>query len=255
MIRNTILTIICDDVEILQRLNKWLITFKMVDTEQKRNLLIIKQSIIQLILNNRDIFKIKLESTDLYPILMNVISNLINNKDNIVLHSSVISKGRDGILILGTFGAGKTNLSLMAERCGYKINSADFSWLTIQHQKLYLKKGSCYLKYKSKERMLLEKDCNSRVNIKKVIYLIGVCDGGKIKVDKVENYKHIIKRIFPFANWHSNIPLIGGDIELPINNIYIKEFLMNFSELDIEFLLVRGDSSELISMFYDNIVI
>ena len=255
IIGNNILSIICDNVEIYQRLNKWLITFKTIDIEQKSNLLVINKSVIRLILNNKEILNIKLESTDLYPIVMNAISNLINNDNNIVLHSSVISKNGYGILILGTFGSGKTNLSLAAEKRGYKINSADFSWLTVQSQKKKKEKGSCYLKYGSKERFLSDKDCNSKINIKMVIYLIGACDGDKFKADKVENYKHIIKRIFPFANWHSSMPLIGENIELPINNMYIKTFLMNFSKLDIDFLLVRGDSNKLISMIDDKIII
>lgn len=255
IIGNNILTIICDDKEIYQRINKWLITFKVVDIEQENNLLIINKSLIRLVLNNKEILNINLDTTDLYPIVMNIISNLINNEDNIVLHSSVISKNGYGVLILGTFGAGKTNLSLVAEKYGYKINSADFSWLAIQNQELYLKKGSCYLKYESKERILSDGDCNLDVKIRKIIYLIGACDGGKIKVNKIVNYKHIIKRIFPFANWHSSMPLMGDDIVLPINNMCIKKFLIKFSMLSIDFLLVRGDSNELISMINDKIVI
>ncbi len=255
IIGNNVLTLMCDDEEVYQRINKWLAIFKNVDKSQSINLLTINKSIMRLVLFNEEILNVKLESTDLYPIIMNVISNLIDDEDNLVLHSSVISNNKSGILILGTFGAGKTNLALISEKHGYKINSADFSWLTIKNRKLYLEKGSCYLKYESKERNLSNDDCQSEIKIDKIIYLIGACDGGKLKVDRILNYKHIVKRIFPFANWHSSMPLIGSDLELPINNLYIKTFLSKLSKLDIDFLLVRGDSNDLISMINGKMVI
>ena len=51
------------------------------------------------------------------------------------------------------------------------------------------------------------------------------------------------------------MPLIGSDLELPINNLYIKTFLSKLSKLDIDFLLVRGDSNDLISMINGKMVI
>lgn len=184
---------------------------------------------------------------------MNMLANLIDDNDNILLHSTVISKDGYGILLLGTFGVGKTYLSLVAEQNGYIINSADFSWFKIKGNELILIKGSNYLKYDNDERFLSKKYINSHIVIKCIVFLDGMCDGNNSVFEKMFNNNYIMRKTFPFANWHSSIPLISDNINLPLNNINIKECLLKFIDKNQNFISFRGDSNKLISIINDKI--
>lgn len=244
-IKNCNLRIECDNQELSKRLEKWMSMFDENNNETE-NYIIIQNNIISV--SYKDInFSSKLVASDLYPLLMNILSNIINDDSNIFIHSAVISKNNKGILLLGDFGQGKTSLSLFAQEYGYIINSADYSWLTIKQDKLYLKKGSLYIKTNNDEYLL--QSYNSKVQIVKIAFLYGLCDKGQFSESLINNKQHLIKKIFPYVNWHSNLPLMFDEIELKSNNHFIKQFLSRISEHDISFSIVRGDLLSVINNF------
>lgn len=73
------------------------------------------------------ILKNRIVKTDIYPIINNVIAYIINDKSNMFVHSLVVSKGNNGILIIGEFGQGKSTLGNMIkdEFNQYNIIHAD----------------------------------------------------------------------------------------------------------------------------------
>ena len=162
-IKNCNLRIECDNPEVSKRLDKWMSMFDE-NSNETENYIIIQNNIISV--SYKDInFSSKLVVSDLYPLLMNILANIINDDLNLFIHSAIISKNNKGILLLGDFGQGKTSLSLFAQEYGYIINSADYSWLTIKQDKLYLKKGSLYIKTSNDEYLL--QSYNSKVQIVK----------------------------------------------------------------------------------------
>lgn len=184
---------------------------------------------------NSVVYKIdkKLEKTDLFPLLNNIIANIINDENNTYIHSSIISKEGQGILLIGDFVQGKTTLGLTAEKYGFDINSADQSWLTIINKKLIMNKGSRYLKFENNEKSLSKEKTNQPVKIKKIILLYGLCENGTVEETFMRNEQHIMKKLFPFINWHSNIPLFTDNQMLYIDNIHIKNFLEKLVESDL----------------------
>ena len=62
-----------------------------------------------------------------------------------------------------------------------------------------------------------------------------------------------MRKMFPFANWHSSIPLISDNVNLPLDNIIIKECLFKFIDTNKNFISFRGDSNKLISIINDRI--
>ena len=67
---------------------------------------------VQIKINGQEkILNSKIIKTDIYTIINNVISYIINDENNIYMHSVVVSNSKQGILIIGNFGQGKTTLA------------------------------------------------------------------------------------------------------------------------------------------------
>ena len=84
---------------------------------------------IILLKNKEYVINGKLKHTDLYQLINNIISNIINDSNNLYLHSSVVAKNNSGMLIFGDFNSGKTTLSIKLRQKGYQILSADQTWI------------------------------------------------------------------------------------------------------------------------------
>ena len=244
------LRIDCDDKLLLKLIEKRLSMFEF--TNEYSNYIIIKSSLIKICINQKLInINGRVFSTDLYPILNNIISSIINNKNDIYLHSSVLSYNNHGVLLLGDFGSGKTTLCLEAEKQGFNINSADQTWISKLNNKIYLKKGSKYLKYKNHERFLPNSNINKNVCIEKIIILRGVCENGKVSFIKIDNKLHLYKDLAKYATWHSDQLLFTSNYTLPVDKKIIKEFLIG---LDIDSYYVRGDSHDIIKVLKEKIL-
>lgn len=197
-----------------------------------------------------DIDDIKIEisspvnTTDIYPIVNNVIAYSINNENNLYIHSVVISKNGEGIMILGDFNSGKSSLANVSMEYGYVINSADQTW--IYNDELVL--GSALNVVDGKSSYLSDYLTNARVKINKIIIINGICTNGECSVTKLENDNHYIKNIFKYSNWHYNMPLLTEYTKLIDTGENILKFLKNTK---IPTFIVRGDEHKIMEVIDD----
>ena len=192
------------------------------------------------LLGNKTIINNKLVHTDLYQLINNIISNLINDKGNLYIHSSIIKKDESTIMILGDFNTGKTTLSKEAINNGYKVISADQSWLQL-NDKLELHKGSLYMA--SDDTYEIIDKIESNIKIDKILILLGINDGS-LKFFDSNNYYRNIKQITKFATWSVNNILMSDDIELSLDKKIINDFIKN---INIPIVSASGKTYDIIS--------
>ena len=219
------------------------LSFNRIDEEKNINsFLEITPKYTKIKIENRQYYiSGKLLRTDIYTILNAVVSIILSDEDNAYIHSSVLSKNKKGILLLGTFSQGKTTLALEMEKNGFNINSADYTHLYFDGKRLKMKSGSRHLKYEDKIRLLDEANSNLNIEIKEVYILLGICDGGIFKKEKVTDENYMVKKIFPFLTWWTNAPLIS-DPNIILQNTKYKEmfgFLKKFNKIPL--FNLRGD--------------
>lgn len=230
---------------------KRLLSFEEIDDKSNcDNYIIINERFTEIVIGSNTItINKKLIKTDIYTILNNVISNLINDSLNIFLHSSVISYKNKGILILGDFDSGKTTLCIDSQELGFEINSADQTWLKKKDNELFLELGSKYMVFNQKE-IILNDNVNSKVKIEKILILKGICDNGIVNIKKIENNIHKYKNIFKYATWNAREMLVSDNVLLILDFVKIKEFLSN---VNTDVYNVRGDSKEVIKVLKEEL--
>ncbi len=195
---------------------------------------------------NYKILKNRIIKTDIYPIINNVIAYLINDENNMFMHSMVVSKENKGILIVGEFGQGKSTLAKEFVRNGYEINSTDQTWLKFKENNLYQKLGSIFDIENGKIKILEKKQYKKETKINKIIKIIGLCDDGKTQVSINNNKQYIIKDLAPFCYWNYIMPLFTDNEELYNTNIFVKSFLNKIDERKILNFDVRGDKRKIV---------
>lgn len=218
--------------------------FYVQDTNTKNRLIINEEAIII----NIDEINIEINAhvnpTDIYPIINNVIAYCINNKNNLYIHSVVISKNKRGIMILGDFNSGKSTLARVAKKYGYEINSADQTW--IYNDELVL--GSSLNVIDNNITYIDDYLTNAVVKIEKIVILKGICTNGKGSVTKIENGNYYIKNLFKYSNWHYDMPLLTKYIKLIDTGEEILEFLRN---VKIPTFVARGDENRIMEVIDD----
>lgn len=216
-----------------------------IDDVYTTNKLIIKEEYILINIDDKRIeINEKVNTTDIYPIVNNVIAYAINNKNNIYIHSVVISKNGRGILLLGEFNAGKTSLANASNNYGYVINSADQTWLF--NDELVL--GSSLNILNGKATYLEDYLTSAKVKIEKIVIIKGLCSNGDTSLVKLENNNHYIKNIFKYANWHYDMPLLTKYTKLIDSGEKILEYLKN---INIPTYVVRGDENKIMEAIDD----
>ena len=242
-INNTKLYVYCEINNYCKRINNWLDIYE--ETKAKNYNLYIK------IYKNKTLWNIngeehkingKLNHTDLYPLFYNVLANIINNSSNILLHSVVLCYNNIGILIVGEFNSGKTTLCLDALKNDMQILSSDQTYLQYKDNKIFLVKGSTYMKVDEDSDLYINTQ-KDYIEIKTILNLVGICDKGKIIFDLIKDNKYVIKTLFKYATWHSDIPLFTDKSLLNINRIDIYKWL---SKINIPVYNIRGDSEKII---------
>lgn len=216
-----------------------------ISDENTNNKLIINEDYILIKVDDICIeIKEKVNATDIYPIVNNLIAYSINDKNNLYIHSVVISKNGAGIMILGEFNSGKSTLANAFKNRGYVINSADQTW--IYNDRLVL--GS-KLNVVNKETTYLDDNLtNASVKIDKIIIIKGLSAGGEVQIDELENDNHYIKNIFKYANWHYDMPLLTKYTKLIDTGKKIIEFLKSTK---IPTYIVRGDENKIMEVVDD----
>lgn len=223
-----------------------LMSFKKIETSSKKidNILQITPKNTKVkVLGEEYILKRKLIKTDIYTLINATISIMLSNKNNAFVHSSIVSKKNKGILLLSTFGQGKTTLALEMEKLGFDINSADYTHLCLTKGELFMKRGSRYMKCQEGARFINQDKATANVKIRKVVLLYGLCDGGKYKEIKIKDRNHEIKALFPFLTWWTNSPLIT-DPRIIFKNLKYEDmfrFLTKLLVITNGAYILRGD--------------
>lgn len=221
--------------------------FEIVTNKEINNYLRFNETSVEININgDYKILKNRIVKTDIYPIINNVIAYIINDKSNMFVHSLVVSKGNNGILIIGEFGQGKSTFAKEFVNNGYEINSTDQTWLKFKENDLYQELGSSFDIENGKIKTLETKQYKKEIKINKIIRIVGLCNEGKTQIDINNNKYYIVKNIAPFCYWSYMMPLFTDDVELYNTNTFVKSFLSKIDESKILNFEVRGDKREII---------
>ncbi len=192
--------------------------------------------------------KNKIIKTDIYPIINNLISYLINDDNNAFIHGITISNKvtNKGFLIVGDFGQGKTTLSDEFEKEGYEINSTDQTWLEIRNNSIYQKLGSSF-DIKNDNVLFLDKNkIKKEIKIERIIRIVGLCDNGDVSFKENKNKFHIIKNLSYFCNWNYIMPIFTDDVELFNSTKNVKKFMNKLAKTETMLFDVRGDRQNIV---------
>ncbi len=246
-IKNELLEVINECKEYDEYIFKRFGQFETITENFTNNFLKIKTDSVEInLMGTYKILKNRIIKTDIYPIINNVIAYLINDENNILMHSTVVSKQGKGVLIVGEFGQGKSTLAKEFENNGYEINSTDQTWLEFKNGKIYQKLGSSFDIENGKIK-ILEQDKNLKnIKIEKIVRIIGLCDNGNTKIDINNNKYYIIKNLASFCYWNCMMPIFTDDVELYNTNVFTKKFLKKITETKIINIDVRGDKVEIL---------
>lgn len=221
--------------------------FEIVTNKEINNYLRFNETSVEININgDYKILKNRIVKTDIYPIINNVIAYIINDKSNMFVHSLVVSKGNDGILIIGEFGQGKSTFAKEFVNNGYEINSTDQTWLKFKENDLYQELGSSFDIENGKIKTLETKQYKKEIKINKIIRIVGLCDEGITQIDINNNKYYIVKNIAPFCYWSYMMPLFTDNVELYNTNTFVKSFLSKIDESKTFNFEVRGDKREII---------
>ena len=246
-IKNELLEVINECKEYDEYIFKRFGQFEIITEEFTNNFLKFKTDSVEINLKGTyKILKNRIIKTDIYPIINNIIAYLINDENNILMHSIVVSKQGKGVLIVGEFGQGKSTLAKEFENNGYEINSTDQTWLEFKNGTIYQKLGSSFDIENGKIK-ILEQDKNLKnIKIEKIVRIIGLCDNGNTRININNNKYYIIKNLSSFCYWNYVMPIFTDDIELYNTNVFTKKFLKKITETKIINIDVRGDTVEIL---------
>lgn len=251
-INNKYLEIINEIEEFDELVFNRLLQFDIVENQITKNYIKFKKNKVEIKIDEQEvILNNKAEKTDIYPIIMNVISKIIDDENNILMHSVVVSKKDEGYLIIGEFGKGKTTLAKEFERVGYEINSSDQTWLKILDENLYQEKGSVYGRYEGKPEKIDKNKTIKQVKIKKIIRIMGICDNGDVSIKKIDNYYYKVKNLFYSCNWHSIVPIFTDKVNLFGLKTVTEQFLIKLAKTNIEYIDIRGDKKKIVKQIGD----
>ncbi|MEG2610582.1 MAG: hypothetical protein RSA91_08000, partial [Bacilli bacterium] len=233
----------CEIEEYSEIISKWLKMFDLASDKNFKNYIkIYKEKTIYCINESENEINGKIIHTDLYPLFYNIIANIINNENNMLLHSAVLWYNNKGILVLGDFGSGKTSLCIEAKKCNMKTLSTDQTYLIFKDRSLKMKNGSRYMKIRNDDSVIIKME-KIQPEIKIIINLIGLCDNAASRFDLIDDANHKIKILFKYFTWHSDIPLFSDNSILSIDRLEIKRWL---TSINTPMYNVRGNNLEII---------
>ena len=249
-IKNELLEVINECKEYDEYIFKRFGQFEIITEEFTNNFLKFKTDSVEINLKGTyKILKNRIIKTDIYPIINNIIAYLINDENNILMHSIVVSKQGKGVLIVGEFGQGKSTLAKEFENNGYEINSTDQTWLEVRKGKIYQKIGSNFDIKDGKIEILSREKVLKNIQIKRIMRITGICDNGNVSLDETNNKYYAIKNLSYFCNWSYLVPIFTDDIELYNTTLYTKQFLSKIIDAKIQVFDVRGDKKKIVKEF------
>lgn len=219
-----------------------------ITNDKPDNFLYFKNNKVEMSINKQyKVLNNKVVKTDIYPIICNVIASLINNENNMFVHSVVVSKNNIGKLIVGNFGQGKTTLANAFTEKGYEINSTDQTWLQVKDGELYQKIGSRFGLSKNSSELLDSEKSKKEIKINQIIRIVGLCDNGETSFNYNSNMYHKIKNLSQFCNWNCTMPIFTENVTLYNTNTFVRMFLENLADTEIQFVDVRGDKTKILN--------
>lgn len=216
------------------------------------SILIIEENCFIIKINSFEITKhVKIGKRDLYQVFYAFISLTVNKlNQQILIHSSIVSKNNEGILIVGDYSSGKTTLANAFHENGYEINSADRSVCQIKNGQLFTIQGTKKINYNNIITYISDELALKTIKIKHVLFLEGISDNGELKKNSIVDKTRVKKRLFnslinifyaPFENFN--------DCMFDFVDNFYYNISKEISLLDIQFTVVRGDSNQIINLF------
>lgn len=178
--------------------------------------------------------------TDMYPIIYSAMYNACMEHNNVCVHSVVVEKGDNSILILGEFGSGKTTLALEFESRGWRIASYDQSILAVKDKKIILSLGSSCQCINGVRKFEENKRCPTAITT--VVLIKGICNCGITLTQEVHGFNAIYRYTWRSFTWPWNTPLSNKREVIGVNQHKIStlfDFYQTFKRL--RFFTVRGD--------------
>ena len=249
-IKDVSLEVICKIKEFEELVYGRFSQFEKIDRKDQDNYLKISKEKIEIKIGNqkKELNGVVLQ-TDLYTVINNVLSFIIDDENNIYMHSVVVSNKNKGLLILGNFGQGKTTLANEFVKNDFKINSTDQTWLKIENNTFIQVLGSRFYIEDGKIKYISKNDSDKKVNIDEIIRIVGLCNNGDLTISKPKNIFSKVKQISDYATWSYNSVLFTDDIELYNINEKIKPFLMKLEQIPL--YNVRGDKRSVVKNVYE----
>lgn len=181
-----------------------------------------------------------LNKTDIYYIIYNIIQNNLS-KNELLIHSTVISNNNITILVIGNFYSGKTELSKIFQQHGFKIISTDQTSILIDDNKNYLTGITTISKTRNGKYIEENLKYNKKISINLILQLSSFNTEGK-NILELTNKNHKIKNMFKYITWSADIPLFTDNTILEVDRLKILRLLKN---IDLPFYNVSGNYEDI----------
>lgn len=221
--------------------------FEFTETKKCDSLLLINKNRILIKTRNGNIkYNMSLNIRDLFNVFYLCIYQTFTQQDMAFIHSAVVSKNNQALLILGNFGSGKTTLANEFVDKGYKLISADQTLIKIENNNLLFCCGSSKNVFNKKLTYLQNSQTLNSIQITKIIQVVGLCNEGKPLQTKVNDEIIKLKRLWQYIIWPYVQPLINNTnkTKIIIPKSYYS-FVKSITNLPIDFVELRGDPNEL----------
>lgn len=147
-------------------------------------------------------FRGRISKSDTYLFVHALFYNIFYISGYICIHAgAVFDNDGEVILFVGDFGAGKSHLNHFFSENGYKICSADHCLIEIEKGQPVFVSGSCFNKIKEYISQIDYSQCNAKRPIKKILFLQGIQDGGKVDFKEIKNIETIAQKLSTHVFW------------------------------------------------------
>ena len=192
-------------------------------------------------------FKGKLSPSDSYVFIHALFYKIFFDSGYICIHAgAVFDKNNETILFVGDFDAGKSHLNYFFSKNGYEICSADHCLINVENGQPVFVAGSCFDTVKDDVSQFDYLRCNEKRLIKKILFLQGVQDDGKLDFREINEIKTIAKKLSTHMFW----PYFSGVMSME-EKCFVRMFPKDMQKCE-EFwksvkkiYLCRGDKAKI----------
>ncbi|MDR2411924.1 MAG: hypothetical protein LBD88_05195 [Candidatus Peribacteria bacterium] len=182
---------------------------------------------------------------DIFQLIHLAISYFLAQDNLLLVHSTLVSKNGNGILLIGDFGQGKTFLSKKFKEHGYEINSGDSTVIMNKNNKLFSTYGSKKI-VSAKEISFINTNLKL-VRIKKILLLVGIGVNADYVPIQIVDTLQIFWKLWQHTTWQFTTPLTNRSIKVVD---WLPKELINlvseYSKSNCPFFSIRGDSEKIV---------